>query len=103
VSSQAAWTLKAFAAGYARNGAKLAIVGDDIYQVLIEGLESAVATGQIATEPDRARYAVVPDGRRYMTTSPHLAERTVPTKDRWWEEPAEPRTALPLGHPLRRR
>jgi len=78
-------------------------VDDDIYRVLIEGLESAVATGQIATEPDRARYAVVPDGRRYMTTSPHLAERTVPTKDRWWEEPAEPRTALPLGHPLRRR
>jgi hypothetical protein len=45
VSSQAAWTLKAFAAGYARSGVKLAMVGDDIYQVLIEGLESAVATG----------------------------------------------------------
>jgi hypothetical protein len=102
-ASQASWTLKAFAAGYARNGVKLAMVGDDIYRVLIEGLESAVATGRIASEPDTVRYAVAPDGRRYMTASPHLAERSVPTKDRWWEEPAEPRTALPLGHPLRRR
>jgi hypothetical protein len=103
VSSKASWTLKALAAGYVRNGVKLAIVGDDIYRMLIEGLESAVATGQMASEPDRVRYAVAPDGRRYMTASPHLAERTVPTKDRWWEEPAEPQTALPLGHPLRRR
>jgi hypothetical protein len=103
VSSQASWTLKAFAAGYARNGAKLTMVGDDIYQVLIEGLESAVATGQIASEPDSVRYAVSRDGRRYITAIPHLAERTVPTKDRWWEEPAGPRTALPPGHPLRGR
>jgi hypothetical protein len=103
VSSQALWTLKAFAAGYARNRAKLAMVDDDIYQVLMEGLESVVATGQIASEPDTVRYAVGRDGGRYITASPHLAEPDLPTKDRWWEEPAEPRTALPPGHPLRRR
>jgi hypothetical protein len=105
ISSQASWTLKAFAAGYARNGVKVAIVGDDIYRVLIEGLESVVATGRIAAEPDTVHYAVGRDGRRYMTASPHLAERTVRTKDQGWKdvEPAGPRTAPPSDHPLRRR
>jgi hypothetical protein len=100
VSSQASWTLKAFAAGYARNGVKVAIVGDDIYRVSIEGLESVVATGRIARDADRARYAFGSDGRPYITASPHLAERTVRTKDRWWED-VEP--AGPSGHRLRGR
>jgi hypothetical protein len=104
VSSEAAWTLKAFAAGHARSPVKLATIGEDIYRLLIEALENVVATGQIASEPDRVRYAVGADGRRYITASPHLAEPNLPTKDRWWEdvEPAGPRTALPFGHPLRR-
>ena len=104
VSSEASWTLKAFAAGHAQNGFKLATVDDDIYQLLMEGLESFVATARLAGEPDRVRYAVGPDGRRYITASPHLAEPHLPTKDRWWEdvEPAGPRNALPSGHPLRR-
>jgi hypothetical protein len=103
VSSEASWTLKAFAAGYARNGFKLATVGDDIYQLLMEGLESLVGTAQLTAEPQRARYAIAPDGRRYLTASPHLAEPNRPTKDRWWEdvETGRPQTVLPLGHPLR--
>src|SRR5262249_30683215 len=66
VSSEAAWTLKAFAAGHARSPVKLATIGEDIYRLLIEALESVVATGQIVSEPDRVRYAVGPDGRRYI-------------------------------------
>jgi hypothetical protein len=104
VSSEASWTLKAFAAGYARNGFKLATVGDDVYQLLIEGLESFVGTAQLTGEPAKVRYAIGRDGRRYITASPHLAEPNLPTKDRWWEdgETDSAQTALPLGHPLRR-
>src|SRR6516162_6598876 len=104
VSAEASWTLKAFAAGYARNGFKLATLGDDVYQVLMEGLESFVGTAQFTAEPDRRRYAIARDGRRYLTSSPHLAEPNLPTKDRWWEdvEADRPQSILPLGHPLRR-
>jgi hypothetical protein len=104
VSSEAAWTLRAFAAGYARNGFKLATVGDDVYQLLMEGLESFAGTAQLTAEPERRRYAIARDGRRYLTSSPHLAEPNLPTKDRWWEdvEADRPQTTLPLGHPLRR-
>jgi hypothetical protein len=104
VSSEASWTLKAFAAGYARNSFKLATVGDDVYQLLMEGLESFVGTAQLTAELERRRYAIAPDGRRYLTSSPHLAEPNLPTKDRWWEdvEADRPQSILPLGHPLRR-
>jgi hypothetical protein len=104
VSTEASWTLKAFAAGYARNGFKLATVGDDVYQLLMEGLESFVGAAQLTGEPAKVRYAIGRDGRRYITASPHLAEPNLPTKDRWWEdvETGSAQTALPLGHPLRR-
>jgi len=104
VSSEASWTLKAFTAGYARNGFKLATVGDDVYQLLMEGLESFVGTAQFTGEPAQVRCAIGRDGRRYITASPHLAEPNLPTKDRWWEdgETDSAQTALPPGHPLRR-
>jgi hypothetical protein len=104
VSSEASWTLRAFAAGHARDGFKLATVGDDIYQLLMEGLESLVGTAQFTADPHRRRYAIARDGRRYITSSPHLAEPNLPTKDRWWEdvEADRPQSILPLGHPLRR-
>ena len=104
VSSEASWTLRAFAAGHARNGFKLATVGDDVYQLLMEGLESFVGTAQLTGEPAKVRYAIGRDGRRYITASPHLAEPNLPTKDRWWEDGGtdSAQTALPLGHPLRR-
>jgi len=108
VSSSARWTLNAFAAGYASAGFKLSGIGDDIYALLMEGLESLMATAQGAEggyEPEQRRYARAADGRPYLTCSPHLAEPNRPTKDRWWEdvEPAGPRSILPPGHPLRRR
>ena len=83
-------------------------IGDDIYALLMEGLESFMATAQGAQggyELDQRRYARAADGRPYLTCSPHLAEPNRPTKDRWWEdgEPAEPRSILPLGHRLRGR
>jgi hypothetical protein len=67
-----------------------------VYRVLNEGLESFAATAQIAGEEDRdRRYAVGPDGRRYLTVSPRLAEPFRPTKDEWWREgPDEPRSIL---------
>jgi hypothetical protein len=103
VSSEASWTLRAFAAGHARNGFKLATVGDDVYQLLMEGLESFVGTAQLTGEPAQARYAIGRDGRPYVTASPHLAEPNSPTKDRWWEDVGtdSAQTALPRGHPLR--
>jgi len=105
VSSSARWTLNAFAAGHASAGFKLAGIGDDIYALLMEGLESFMATAQDVGEPDQRRYAMGRDGRRYQTCAPQLAEPNRPTKDRWWEdgEPAGPRSILPLSHPLRGR
>jgi hypothetical protein len=104
VSSEASWTIKAFTAGYARNGFKLATVGDDVYQLLMEGLESFVGTAQLTGEPAQVRCAIGRDGRRYITASPHLAEPNLPTKDRWWEDgdTDSAQTALPRGHPLHR-
>jgi len=103
VSSSARWTLNAFAAGHASAGFKLAGIGDDIYALLMEGLETFMATAQAVGEPDQRRYARAADGRPYLTCSPHLTEPSRPTKDRWWEdvEPAGPRSIL--GHPLRGR
>jgi len=108
VSSSARWTLNAFAAGHANAGFKLAGIGDDIYALLMEGLESFMAAAQGTQggyEQDQRRYARAADGRPYLTCSSHLAEPSRPTKDRWWEdvEPAGPRSILPLGHPLRGR
>jgi hypothetical protein len=100
VSRAARWTLNAFAAGYARAVTRQGMVSeeanDGLYRVLMEGLESFAATAKIAGEDDRdRRYAVGPDGRRYLTVSPRLAEPFRPTKDEWWREgPDEPRSML---------
>jgi hypothetical protein len=68
---------------------------EGLYRVLMEGLES-FDVAQVAGEEDRdRRYAVGPDGRRYLTVSPRLAEPFRPTKDEWWREgPDEPRSIL---------
>jgi hypothetical protein len=69
---------------------------DGLYRVLMEGLESFMATAQVAGQEDRdRRYAIAPDGRRYLTTSPQFAQPSRPTKDEWWREgPAGPRNIL---------
>jgi hypothetical protein len=100
VSRTARWTLNAFAAGYARSVTRQGMAAeeakDGFYRVLMEGLECFIATAQVAGEDDRdRRYAIGPDGRRYLTISPQLAEPFRPTKDEWWREgPEEPRTIL---------
>ena len=100
VSSRARWTLNAFAAGYARAVTRQGMVSEEAndgpYRVLMEGLESFAAMAQSAAEEDRdRRYAIAPDGRRYITTSPRLAQASRPTKDEWWREgPDEPRSIL---------
>jgi hypothetical protein len=100
VSWTARWTLNALAAGYARAVTRQGMVSeeanDGLYRVLMEGLESFMATAQVKGEEDRdRRYANGPDGRRYLTISPGLAEPFRPTKDEWWREgPDEPRSIL---------
>jgi hypothetical protein len=100
VSRAARCTLNALAAGYARAVTQQGMVSEEAnegaYRVLMEGLESFAATAQIAGEEDRnRRYAIGPDGRRYLTASPNLAEPNRPTKDEWWREgPDEPRSLL---------
>src|SRR5262249_38360368 len=100
VAADARWTLNAFAAGHASGGCKLAGVGDDVYKLLMEGLESFVATADISTQGDetqQANWAMTPQGVPYKTTAPHLIIRNGPRKERWWEdmEPPGPRSALP--------
>jgi hypothetical protein len=80
--------LNAFAAGYARAVTRQGTISDEandgLYRVLMEGLESFVATAQVAAEEDRdRRYAVAADGQGYLTTSPRLAEPYRPRKDEW--------------------
>jgi hypothetical protein len=100
VSRAARWTLNAFAAGYARAVTRQGMVSEGanegLYRVLMEGLESFAATAQVAGEEDRdMRYAIGSDGRRYLTSSPSLAEPFRSTKDEWWREgPDEPSSIL---------
>jgi hypothetical protein len=72
--------------------------------VIAESLESMIATGESARQPDIARYAIGRDGRPYVTASPNLGAPQQPLKNdpNWWREPEGPLGALPLGHPLRR-
>jgi hypothetical protein len=102
VSQRARWTLNAFAAGYARAVTRQGMISEEAsdghYRVLMEGLESFIATAQVAGEEahDR-RYAIARDGRRYLTSLPNHAEPFRPTKDEWWREgPDERRSILRL-------
>jgi hypothetical protein len=100
VGHAAHWVVNGLAGGYAREVGPHGVVKDapreGIYNTLMEGLESCVGMVQTAGEEDRdRRYAIGPDGRRYLTISPQLAEPFRPTKDEWWREgPEEPRSIL---------
>jgi hypothetical protein len=69
---------------------------DGLYRVLMEGIESFIATAQVAGDDDsNKRYAIAADGRRYLTASPRVAQPFRPTKDEWWREgPNEPQSML---------
>jgi hypothetical protein len=109
VSTAARWTLNALAAGYAqavtRRGGLAEEASDGVAKLLMEGLESFMATAQFAAVPDsNARYATATDGRRYLTCAPQLAIPHQPAKDRWWEDwPEKPLTTQPRSRPLRGR
>jgi len=100
VSRTARWTLNAFAAGYARAVTRQGVVSeepnDGLYRVLMEGLESFIATAQVAGEEDRdRRYAIGSDGRRCLAISLQLAQPFRLMKDDWWRKgPDEPRSVL---------
>ena len=58
---------------------------DGLYRMLMEGLESFIATAQVADDEDsNKRYAIAADGRRYLTTAPQFAQSFKCTKDEWW-------------------
>ena len=69
VSSAATWTLRAFAGGYARAQNKDE-PEDNVYRVLMEGLEALAGTMRSGFEAadQNIAYATGNDGRKYMTT-----------------------------------
>lgn len=73
VATAARWTLNGFAAGYCYDVTKRGELTDEPadgpYRVLFAGLEAFVATMAATTGVDEEgrRYAISPDGRRYLT------------------------------------
>lgn len=75
VSSEARWTLNAFAGGYARellkNGQMAEYAEDTIYRTLMEGLESFVGLMELGRstdeEDDASMNAITPGGQRYRS------------------------------------
>jgi len=74
VSSNARWTLNAFAGGYSRALLKQGQLADyaeeGVYRTLMEGLESFMGLMELGSpddEDDGRTYAVTSDGRRYVT------------------------------------
>lgn len=77
VARAAHWTLNGLAMGYVRKVEKSGVVSlhaeDNVYKVLMEGLEAFGALLQVAANQDmddRARYAYTPNGVRFMTALP---------------------------------
>jgi hypothetical protein len=78
VSSEARWTLNAFAGGYSRallkQGQLAAYAEEGEYRVLMEGIESFAGRLHLGGSPDDQddgrNYATAANGRRYLTTLP---------------------------------
>ena len=73
VCTDARWTLNAFSGGYAkevtRDGGVTEFAVEGPYKVLMEGLESLAALMKSSSlrEDEPLKYAVAPDGRRYIS------------------------------------
>jgi hypothetical protein len=85
VSTDAHWTLNAFAAGYARGVDKRGVVGDEaadnVYRVLMEGLETFTGLMKAGTlSEDRPNVRVTEGGQRYVSALPQ-ASSPAPAKD----------------------
>jgi hypothetical protein len=105
VSSAARHTINALAAGYVQTTNRVAMgnpVAGEMYKLIGESIESVIASGHVATQPDRARYAIGRDGQPYKSALPSARPETPVKNDPdWWREPEGPHSALPPGHPLR--
>lgn len=81
VSTNATWTLRAFNGGYARQHDKLgqlkADAEDNVYRLLMEGIESVLALAHITDEAgvSSQNYATTPDGRRFLSALPTRTPR----------------------------
>jgi hypothetical protein len=76
ISTNATWTLRALSGGYSRNYDKLgqlkADAEENLYSVLMEGIESVLALANLTDESrdNGANYATTEDGRRYLSALP---------------------------------
>jgi len=110
VSSTARWTLNGLAAGYARpvnrQGTVAEEPADGVYRLLVEALESFMASAQVAGEEAdmHQNWAYTRTGQRYKTINPNDAVREEKKSD-WIYGPRADRV-LPLEYQpksLRRR
>jgi hypothetical protein len=108
VSTSAHSTLNALAGGYAhpinRQGMVAEEPADGVYRLLMESVESFMATAQVVGEAQPENWAIDQrSGRPYKTISPGAANavRNQPRKDRWWEDvdPPGPQSIFPRDHP----
>lgn len=72
ISTKATWTLKALSGGYARTIDRLGQISDfpkeNMYKVLMEGLESVVALMAVAAQDqEQVNYAYTERGQRYIS------------------------------------
>jgi hypothetical protein len=110
VSSTARWTLNGLAAGYARpvnrQGAVAEEPADGVYRLLIEALESFMASAQVVSEEDdmHQNWAYTRTGQRYKTINPNDAVREEKKSD-WINGPRADRVLPAEYQPksLRRR
>lgn len=85
VSTQARWTLNAFAAGYARQVDKRGVIQEEaregVYRVLMEGLEAFTGLMKVGTLSDSLpNVRVTEGGQRYVSALPGKSS-PAPTKD----------------------
>jgi hypothetical protein len=110
VSSTARWTLNGLAAGYARpvnrQGTVAEEPADGVYRLLVEALESFMASAQVAGEEAdmHQNWAYTRTGQRYKTINPNDAVREEKKSD-WIYGPRADRVLPPEYQPksLRRR
>ena len=103
VSTQAHWTLNAFAAGYARAVDKRGVVQDEarqgVYRTLMEGLETFTALMRGSMLDDsKPNVRVTEGGQRYVSALPSRSE-PLPAKDKF----LDPGAVTGVGHLSARR
>jgi len=71
VVSTARWTINGLAGGYARRVDRRGVVSEEaennVYKVVLEGIESFAGSMHVVAEDDGRQYDTTPDGRRFLT------------------------------------